>query len=70
MDAITIPGPFAALVLILYAAAALVLLGVLVLGLLSTRDQARLKYAREIAKMELENDLERIARQSASRRIP
>jgi hypothetical protein len=70
MDAITIPGPFAALVLILYAAAALVLLGVLVLGLLSTRDQARLKYSREIAKMELENDLEWIARQSASRRIP
>lgn len=68
MDQITIPGPFAALVLILYAASALVLLGCLLLALLASRDKARFEYAEKVAKMELENDLERITRQSASRR--
>jgi hypothetical protein len=68
MGDVTLPGPLAALVLLFYASAALVLLGVIVLGMFAARDQTRLKYERELSRMRLDHDLERIARESAGRR--
>lgn len=59
MGQITIPGPLAVLVLIIYAAFALSFLGCLVLALLASRDQARIRYEEKIGRIALELDVER-----------